>query len=331
MNKLLLSIVVTAVFCIIPQPITIDGFIKKEDIQGTEVEQQRRIVKENSNSTTDDAIKKCLYYRFGETRFLGCEEVQIDISREETIATLVVNELIKGPSASRQQLTGLFPVGTRLINARVEGTTAYITLSSEFLGMPEGAPLNWEENSQWVQEAKLRRRLAFQSIVLALTEGGQCQRVQLFIAEDDDSVPERVPLYLLDDEETDTNLRLAACGRDESVLINPTLVVEAVFHSWMKQDWEMAYPFIWAEDDMNSNALDFIMAMEQNSVSLLSYRMNNGTVSLDGKIATLVIDATLLDMNGERTNIVRESIPIYRIQDNWMMAYSTLLSLMIRD
>ena len=40
--------------------------------------------------------------------------------------------------------------------------------------------------------------MAFESIVLALTEDGRYQRVQLYVAGSDDDIPQRIPLYWFD-------------------------------------------------------------------------------------------------------------------------------------
>ena len=55
--------------------------------------------------------------------------------------------------------------------------------------------------------------MAFESIVLALTEDGRYQRVQLYVAGGDDEVPRRIPLYWFDQSVTDANVMLAACAR----------------------------------------------------------------------------------------------------------------------
>ena len=329
MRKLFLCILLLVVLCSVPSSLHI-SIKNSSKIQENGENPQRRTEIEDRNTNGTETMDLSLYYRYKDTNYLGCEKAIIDLSREETIATLTINELISGPSVSNPYLVGLFPDGTRLIDVKIDGSTAHVTLSSEFLGMPNGAPADWEENSYWVQEAALRRRLAFQSIVLSLTDGAQCQRVQLYTAEDDDSVPERLPLYLLNEQETDYTLRLAACGRDETVLITPTVVVETVFHSWLEQKWEAAYPFIWFDESLNDEQ-SFRKVVYQISVSLLTYEFSNGSVSLDGQTATLVMNGRILDMNGEQTDIIRESIPIYRIKDNWMISYKTLLSLMIRD
>ena len=63
----------------------------------------------------------------------------------------------------------------------------------------------------------------------------------------------------------------------------------------------------------------------------VNYAGVTGTVSFDGQSATIVLDAQIRSREGGDAQIVRESIPLMRVQDNWAMRASTLKSLMIRD
>ena len=69
----------------------------------------------------------------------------------------------------------------------------------------------------------------------------------------------------------------------------------------------------------------------QTDVSLLDYSLTPGTVSFDGQTATLVLDAQIRSREGGDAQIVRESVPLERVQDNWAIRTQTLRSLMIRD
>lgn len=162
-----------------------------------------------------------LYFRYGETNLLGAVGAKLDMRREETVAQSIVEALLAGPDAAHDRLSGLFPQGTSVISVQSEGDTAFVTLNQAFLGIPDGAPADWEDLAGWQAEATLRRRLAFQSIVLALTEDGRYQRVQLYVAGGDDEVPRRIPLYWFDQSATNPNVMLAACARDEQAMLTP--------------------------------------------------------------------------------------------------------------
>ena len=54
-------------------------------------------------------------------------------------------------------------------------------------------------------------------------------------------------------------------------------------------------------------------------------------MSLEGQRATVVLDASIHSDEGGDAQIVRESVPLVRQNDNWCIALATLESLMIRD
>ena len=184
--------------------------------------------------------------------------------------------------------------------------------------------------STWQAEATLRRRLAFQSIVLALTEDGRYQRVQLYVAGGDDEVPRRIPLYWFDQSATDANVMLAACARDEQAMLTPKSALKLMLGAWQKQDWEALYDFLLREEETPTLS-GFETQMRETNVQLMSFECTGGTVSLDGQRATVVLDAAIHSDEGGDAQIVRESVSLVRQNDNWCMALTTLESLMIRD
>lgn len=279
-----------------------------------------------------DMLDVTLYFRFADTGVLGAQRAQLDIRREETVATSIVQKLIEGPDIAHERLSGVFPQGTRVISVTGDGATAFVTLSGGFLGRPDGAPADWEDLPEWQEEAALRRRLAVRSIALALTEDGRYQRVQLYVAENDDEIPRRIAMAYMDTGVTDPALLLAACPRDEEAMLTPGRALEMAMEAWQAQDWAALYPLMADSPDNPLPALTvFETEMAGMGISLLSYSVSPGTVSFDGQSATLVLDAEIRSREGGDAQIVRESVPLSRVQDNWAMDIGTLRSLMIRD
>ena len=94
----------------------------------------------------------------------------------------------------------------------------------------------------------------------------------------------------------------------------------------------MRYPLMAdAQDDPLPTLTVFETEMAELGISLLAYSVSSGTVSFDGQTATLVLDAEIRSRDGGDAQIVRESVPLRRVQDNWTMDIGTLRSLMIRD
>jgi len=156
--------------------------------------------------------------------------------------------------------------------------------------------------------------------------------VQLYIADSDDEIPQRIAMAWLDTGVTDPALVLAASPRDEQAMLTPACALEMIMDAWQMQDWAAMYPLM---ADMADEPLPTLSVFEAEmagrDVSLLEYSLTPGTVSFDGQMATLVLDAVVRSREGGDAQIVHESIPLVRVQDNWAMRETTLQSLMIRD
>ena len=96
-----------------------------------------------------DTLGVTLYYRFEDTNVLGAQRVVLDLRREETVAMRIVQHLVEGPDIAHGRLSGVFPQGTQVISVTGEERTAFVTLSNDFLGGPDGAPADWEDLSVW--------------------------------------------------------------------------------------------------------------------------------------------------------------------------------------
>lgn len=277
-----------------------------------------------------DMLTTTLYFRFGQTQYLGEQQVELDLRRDETVANALVKLLLKGPDAVHASLTSLFSQETRVISVSGDDTTAFVTLSSDFLGRPDGAPVDWENSPAWQEEAALRRRLALASIVLALTQGARYQRVQFYVADSDDDMPRYIELYNLDMTQTDTALVLGACGRDESYLLTPQSAMQLILEAWRQKDWTTLYALLHDDAGMPSQSA-FEQEMVKTDVTLLHGEVTGGAVDLSGRMATVVMNAQIRSSQGGDAQIVRESVPLIRVNDNWMLSLDTLRDLMVRD
>lgn len=338
MKKALIALVVALVLLALCEPHVRQSIVERISgvSQGeweTRMEQQTPSFSEHLGAVEKkDMLDVTLYYRFDQTGLLGAQRMELDLKREETIATRIVQHLVKGPDISHDRLSGVFPQGTQVISVTDEGRTAFVTLSEAFLGRPDGAPADWEDLAVWQEEAALRRRLAVQSLVLSLTEDGRYQRVQLYIADNDDDLPRRVAMAWFDASVKDPTLVLAASPRDEKIMLTPHKAMLMILEAWQKRDYDTLYLLLAPAKGEAMPALsEFAAEMNEVDVSLLQYETTQGTISYDGQIATLVLDAAVRSTAGGDAQIVRETVPLVRWQDNWAIELDTLRSLMIRD
>ncbi|MDO5299201.1 MAG: GerMN domain-containing protein [Clostridia bacterium] len=338
MKKAIVCVVLTLVFCVVSQRQVRQSLLEalsaafpQRETESEEAVETPNFTEQLGSREASDMLDVTLYFRFGQTSVLGAQQIQLDIRREETIAMRIVQQLVEGPGVSRERLSGVFPQGTQVLSVSGDGTTAFVTLSMAFLGKPDGAPSDWEDLTEWQEEAALRRRLAVQSVVLALTEEGRYQRVQLYVAQSDDDIPQRIPMALLDTEVTDASIVLAAGSRDEQALLTPQRAMRMIMDAWQEHDWETLYTLMApAQEEPLPTFSVFEAQMKDRDVTLLDYEVSVGTVSIDGSSATLVLDAGIRSDGGD-VRLVREVVPLTRWADNWAMTTETLRSLMIRD
>lgn len=282
-------------------------------------------VKQESN-----LIDVTLYFRYGDTNLLGAVGAQLDMRREETVAQSIVEALLVGPDAAARPTERRFPTGDGSHFRAERGRYGVCHAEPRVSGHTERRAADWEDLEAWQTEATLRRRLAYESIVLALTEDGRFQRVQLYVAGGDDEIPQRIPLYWFDRSVSDTGVMLAACARDEQAILTPKSALELMLAAWQKQDWEALYALVLREEETPTLS-GFESQMRETNVQLMTYESTSGTVSLNGQRATVVLDAAIHSDEGGDAQIVRESVPLIRQSDNWCVALATLESLMIRD
>ena len=276
-----------------------------------------------------DTLDVTLYYRYGQTNVLGMQRAQLEAAREESVAAQLVRLLVFGPDAAHGRLSGVFPRGTEVLSVAESGSTVFVTLSDDFLGRPDGAPEDWEDLAVWQEEAALRRWLAAQSVSCTLTEGGRCQRVQLYVAQTAEDIPQRIPLCYFDPGVTDASVVLAASSRDESAILTPQRAIQMIFDGWQRRDWESVYALLCADAEEQLPTLSAFEAhMRAADATLLTAEASFGSVDAGGSTATLMVDGAVRLKNGGDYRLIRQSVPLVRVSDNWAMRHGTLLSLM---
>ena len=266
----------------------------------------------------------------GRLRFAGRDaRALLEARREESVAAQIVERLVAGPDAAHGRLSGVFPRGTDVLSVTESGDTVFVTLSEEFLGRPDGAPEDWEDLAVWQEEATLRRFLAAQSIICALTEGGRYQRVQLYVAQHAEDVPRRIPLCYFDLSVTDASVVLAASSRDEAAILTPQRALQMIFSGWQHRDWESVYALLCADEAGQMPTLSaFEAQMRATDATLLTAEATFGAVDVSGHAATLMVDGAVRLRDGSDVRLIRQSVPMVRHADNWAMRLDTLLSLM---
>ena len=137
-----------------------------------------------------DQMTVKLYFRYGDEYLLAAETRTIDVPVNERIESVIIKELIEGPSAERTELTDVIDPGTEVINVTAEGGFLFVTLSGQFID--DGTPAADADDPDAIAAQKEDRRIAVYAIVNTLIELGGFSRVQIMIDEDGNGTGNRI-------------------------------------------------------------------------------------------------------------------------------------------
>lgn len=285
----------------------------------------QRLISASTADLKPESRKIALYFRYEDSAYLAPERREIQVRPNESLEKAVAAALIQGPGASAATLSPLFPPGTEVMAAAVQGNTLFITFNEAFLGRYA------DESSEaasgaWREEGTLRRTLCLQSLAATLTEAGLCAQVQVLVYPSDaQAASMRLQAgYLTRSGDT---APLPPVTRDESRLLTPHNAARLILASWQAQDWAVLYDLTVREGENarpgERNAIDAFAA----APALADFELSPGTVSLDGQAAALTVSLTLLDRGTEET---RTGWPLLlnREEGVWKMEYARLLAMM---
>ena len=343
MKKILVATVLCLVFIFLFSLYDpVDQFEQWMQIGGGEQEVQEPVSRATvipinpvAQDAQKDGVYTTLYYRYGNTIYLGQEANILLVPRDKIVEQSIVAALIEGPDGAHAELQSVFNAGVQVLATENEDGVMHVTLSDAFLDLPTGAPEYWESDSYWSREVPLRRQLALESIVLSLTEGARCESILMLTASSSDvKVGERIPRAFFYPDEADKTTPLEPVTRSESSVLTPRSAMQGLLLSWQSKSWESLYGFLSTDTSQTQisrpTLTEFITLATENGKSLLSFNVSNGTFSAHGEKATIVIATQTSDTHGERTKLTGVPLEVVRERDNWKISYTGILSLMQR-
>ena len=284
----------------------------------------QRLISASTQDLAPDSQKITLYFRYGDSAYLAPEQREIQVKRNESMEKAIVASLIQGPAASAVSLSGLFPPGTAVMAATVQGDTLFITFNEAFLGRYADEPSDTASS-----ESTLRRQLCLQSLAATLTEEGLCAQVQVLVYRgtvQDNSM--RLQAGYLNRSNDDT--LLPPVTRDEKYLLTPYNTARLILQAWQAQDCTSLYDLTAKEGENAENtrpgeqgAFDAFSAAR----TLAEFDLSPGSVSFDGQTAVLTAELTVQDQGMEQT-VQGYPLLLCREAGVWKMDYTRLLNMM---
>lgn len=282
-----------------------------------------------------DQVRATLYFRYGDTAYLGQQAFMLSVPRDSTLEKAIVSALIDGPDGTHTELSSPFPEGTEVLETQRQDGVVSVTLNQAFLSPPSQAPQDWANDAYWAIEVPLRRRLALHAIVLALTEDARCQSVQLLVSDTASGAEgQRVSRALFDTEEEDMSIALEPVTRDEAMVLTPRSAATLALLAWQGKDYDALYTFLTQGIREGAQPLPsqgaFVQHASQLSSSLLTFYVAGGSVSPEGQRATVVADMQYAGEDGQRVRLTGVPLSLVRVNDNWKLSYQDMLALMER-
>ncbi len=262
-----------------------------------------------------DTYKSCaLYFRFKNSALLGAEERKIMVPAESSFETELIKALIAGPSSVLPYFSPLFPSGTEVLNTWGNKNILFVTFNDKLLNRYSDEIMRFDEQYK-SHEGSLRRRLAMASLVCTVTENTSFSYVQVLIQGNvDENTSMRLSeSYFLQDGK---NL-LPPLARKEEYIMQPKNSAEFFIKALEKGNYAEAVEWL----APYSLSPDF--SSERFPV-FSEYTLSQGTISLNGAQAIVLLDAILQDTDGVARTI--ESLPIrmQNINGIWKIIYSSI-------
>lgn len=272
-----------------------------------------------------------LWFRYLNEPILAPEYRGITQVSGQSYEMALLTELLSGPSTRRNDLSALFPEGTRVLSTVKQGRVLFVTFSSELLNSLQDEPVDWREYDNWRVEAPMRRRLAMQSLVATVTDNCDLDQVQVLVSQEgnsSNSMRLRQNYYLDDSEDSVLTEPLT---RQESLLLTPATVLDTVLVCWKERDWLRLYSYLASRNPASGVARPeyrvFLQAMDASPV-LVDFATSGGGVSPDGGMVVYTLDClisrgteTAYYVSGKVLRLVREG-------SLWKITFEQLSALM---
>lgn len=280
-----------------------------------------------TSGVPSEKVYAMLFFRYYDENMLASETRIINSAADKNIETTVLEELIKGPSGNRQELSAVMPTNVRIMTTSDNQDLLFVTLSREFLDVPANIPANWENNEDLRATVMESRRLAVCSIVNTIIQLGKYHRVQILIDESGTNVGTRLPRSQLGFGGEDESMPIGPLGWQYDPILTPYNLGNTIFTNIQSRSWDELYYYIAEEDGTTISPENFTLEMQALNITLNSYEILNECVSPDG--ANAIVEISVKYQNAENKEVSRQNITLKFARENgvWKINLNQLLAL----
>lgn len=269
-----------------------------------------------------------LYFGFRNEALLMPVDVDLETRSSQSLEWAIVEALIDGPSADRYDLVRLIDPSTQIIDISEQNGYLSITLSAEFLQVPQDVVEYWSKSTGDDRDEDAIRQLAVYSIVDSITGTGLHSRVLLFVDQDGDGVGERLKRYQvgLGDSAYEP---IDPLERDTSLVLTPENTVGILLTALIEKDWNTVDLYLSLYDASGDERpeWDELSKVFSGMSTLVSFEVRSGTViAEDGQSATLCTRITYISGGSSTETVI--PIRLVREEDMWRVSYASLTAVL---
>ena len=247
--------------------------------------------------TTRLQLGATLYFRYGDTPLLRQESRTIQMLPNIPREKAMVEALLEG--STEPGSLSLFPEKTQVLSTQAQDGIIYVTFSEDLYG-------GYADEGVSLEEAALRRRMALAALTATLTENGEYAAVQVLVrAEESVGHSMRLTNAFLLEEGSET---LPPLTRMQEYLPTPAAYAGQLLKAWAQRDPEKMAVYLTPQSQDHTASLPI----------LLSYAVNDGTLSPDGSSALVCADLTLRDKDGAENRITACPLRMLRQNGAWI-------------
>lgn len=283
------------------------------------------VINPKAEAANKDTSSVTLYFCYRGEQLLAGETRKIDVPVSDTLEAAVIRSLLGGPSADRDELSGLFWEGVNLVGVSSNEDILFVTLSDEFIST-DPTEISLGEGS-----VKDQKKLAIYSIVNTIVEMGKYSRVQIQVDREATETGERITLSEAG-WNNDSGAYLEPLGREAPLILTPDNTLTQALESFAIKDWTRLYDFTAytsPDSTVKPDIAAFSDALAQQGNGLESYNVGSVNVSFDGKTAIVMLDYSV--RTKARDIIKKTNIPVVMVRTNdiWELSYSSLVNVLI--
>ncbi len=278
-----------------------------------------------AEAANKDKSNVTLYFSYRHENLLAGETRIIDVPVSDTLEAAVIKALIKGPSAGRDELSGLLWDGVDLVGVTSNEDILFVTLNDKFVSTDPGE-ITIENGT--VQNQKM---LAIYSIVNTLIEMGKYSRIQILVDRENTKTGERITRGEAGWADN-PDVYLEPLGHNEDLVLTPQNTLKQALESFSYKDWTRLYDFTAyrnPDGTLKPDMASFSDALASTGNDLEEYVIRGSNVSFDGKTAVVMLDYSVKTRAGEPLPKTNFPVVMVRTNDIWKLSYSSLVNLFV--